>query len=280
MDDRPRGRRPALRQDLDRPAGAVSRVRRRQPFPDVCPRHRPSGPRLGQRRTGWIPDVVRDSNFPRAAVAAREGLHAAFGFPVLLRGEVLSVMEFFSREIRAPDADLLSMLTTVGNQIGMFIDRRRAQEELDRFFTLSLDMLVRRRVRRLLQTRQSGVASRPRIHRGRAAVAAVSGFRPPRRSRRPLWRRRQRRRPGRTHLLRESIPPQGRHAALAAVDRRPVPGAAGHLRRRSRHHRAQGRRARRCASRPRGSPARQGAGDREAARGGGRRKPRARSWPT
>jgi PAS domain S-box-containing protein len=90
----------------------------------------------------WIPDVVLDSNFPRAAIAAREGLHAAFGFPVLLRGEVLGVMEFFSREIRAPDADLLSMLTTVGNQIGMFIDRSRAQQERDRFFTLSLDMLL------------------------------------------------------------------------------------------------------------------------------------------
>ena len=89
----------------------------------------------------WIPDVVRDTNFPRAAVAARGGLHAAFGFPVLLRGEVLSVMEFFSREIREPDAELLAMLTTVGNQIGMFIDRRRAQDELDRFFRLSLDML-------------------------------------------------------------------------------------------------------------------------------------------
>ncbi len=89
----------------------------------------------------WIPDVVLDTNFPRAAIAAREGLHAAFGFPVLLRGEVLSVMEFFSREIREPEDDLLSMLTTVGNQIGMFIDRRRAQDELDRFFNLSLDML-------------------------------------------------------------------------------------------------------------------------------------------
>ncbi len=89
----------------------------------------------------WIPDVVRDSNFPRAAVADREGLHAAFGFPVLLNGEVLSVMEFFSSEIQEPDESLLSTLTTVGNQIGMFIGRRRAQEEVDQFFNLSLDML-------------------------------------------------------------------------------------------------------------------------------------------
>ena len=89
----------------------------------------------------WIPDVVHDSNFPRAPVAAREGLHGAFGFPILLRGSVVSVMEFFSREIRAPDEDLLSMLTSIGNQIGLFMDRRRAQEELDRFFMLSLDML-------------------------------------------------------------------------------------------------------------------------------------------
>jgi two-component system, sensor histidine kinase and response regulator len=90
----------------------------------------------------WIPDVVEDTNFPRAGIAAREGLHAAFGFPVMLRGDVQGVMEFFSREIRPPDDDLLSMLTSVGNQIGLFVDRRRAEEELDRFFTLSLDMLV------------------------------------------------------------------------------------------------------------------------------------------
>ena len=89
----------------------------------------------------WIADVTLDANFPRAPFAARESLHGAFGFPILLRGEVQSVMEFFSREIRAPDEDLLSMLTSVGNQIGLFVDRRRAQEELDRFFALSLDML-------------------------------------------------------------------------------------------------------------------------------------------
>ena len=89
----------------------------------------------------WIPDVVHDANFPRGPIAAREGLHAAFGFPVLLRGEVLYVLEFFSREVREPDPELLAMLATVGHQIGMFIDRRRAEEELDRFFSLSLDLL-------------------------------------------------------------------------------------------------------------------------------------------
>src|SRR6185295_17499333 len=41
----------------------------------------------------YIPDVVHDTNFPRASIAAREGLHAAFGFPILLGGDVLGVIE-------------------------------------------------------------------------------------------------------------------------------------------------------------------------------------------
>jgi PAS domain S-box-containing protein len=89
----------------------------------------------------WIPDVVADANFPRAPIAAQEGLHAAFGFPILLRGTVLGVMEFFSREILAPDEHLIPMLTTIGHQIGLFFERQRAQLELSRFFTLALDML-------------------------------------------------------------------------------------------------------------------------------------------
>jgi two-component system sensor histidine kinase/response regulator len=89
----------------------------------------------------WIPDVTLDLNFPRARIAVKEHLHAAFGFPITVRGEVVSVMEFFNREIQQPDPALLSTLTAVGHQIGMFFDRRRAQDELDRFFTLSLDLL-------------------------------------------------------------------------------------------------------------------------------------------
>jgi PAS domain S-box-containing protein len=92
-------------------------------------------------RPAWIPDVLHDNNFPRAPTAAKEGLHAAFGFPIVLHDDILGVMEFFSREIREPDDELLAMLGTIGSQIGQFMERRRAEEELDRFFALSLDML-------------------------------------------------------------------------------------------------------------------------------------------
>jgi PAS domain S-box-containing protein len=89
----------------------------------------------------WIEDVVRDSNFPRAAVAAREGLHGAFGFPIKLGGIVLGVLEFFSREIREPDQDLLELLATIGSQIGQFVERKRAENELEALFLMSRDLL-------------------------------------------------------------------------------------------------------------------------------------------
>jgi PAS domain S-box-containing protein len=82
------------------------------------------------RAPAYIPDVVHDANFPRASSAAREGLHAAFGVPIQLGADVLGVMEFFSHEIRQPDQDLLTMMVTIGSQIGQFTERKRAEEAL------------------------------------------------------------------------------------------------------------------------------------------------------
>jgi len=78
----------------------------------------------------WIEDVTKDSNFPRSSIAAREGLHAAFGFPILLGAEVVGVLEFFSRQIQQPDRRLLEMMGAAGSQIGQFIERRAAEEAL------------------------------------------------------------------------------------------------------------------------------------------------------
>jgi PAS domain S-box-containing protein len=79
----------------------------------------------------WVPDVVKDANFPRAPQAASAGLHAAFGFPIKLGNELYGALEFFSHQILQPDNDLLQMFDAVGSQIGQFIERRRGNEALD-----------------------------------------------------------------------------------------------------------------------------------------------------
>ena len=78
----------------------------------------------------WIPDVTRDDNFPRAPFAVAEGLHAAFAFPILSGENPLGVIEFFSDEIREPNNALLAMVGGIGNQIGQFLERKRAEEAL------------------------------------------------------------------------------------------------------------------------------------------------------
>ena len=81
-------------------------------------------------KPAWIPNVARDDNFPRAAAAASSGLRGAFGFPILLGEEVVGIMEFFSREIRQPDEQLLSIIGSLSSQIGQFHELKRAEEKL------------------------------------------------------------------------------------------------------------------------------------------------------
>jgi two-component system, sensor histidine kinase and response regulator len=83
-----------------------------------------------QGQPAWIEDVTRDANFPRASIAAQEGLHAAFGFPILLGAEVLGVFEFFSHQIQQPDHRLLEMMSAIGSQVGQFIERKEAEDAL------------------------------------------------------------------------------------------------------------------------------------------------------
>jgi signal transduction histidine kinase/integral membrane sensor domain MASE1/ActR/RegA family two-component response regulator len=78
-------------------------------------------------RAAWIEDVAVDRNFPRAPVAADAGLHGAFAFPIRIGGEVAGVIEFFTFQVVAPDTDLLEAMSTIGAQVGQFIDRKRVE---------------------------------------------------------------------------------------------------------------------------------------------------------
>ena len=80
----------------------------------------------------WIEDVQQDGNFPRAPAARSVGLHGGFAFPIRLGRDVLGVIEFFTDRVATPDAELLDTMSTVGNQVGQFMGRKRVEHERDR----------------------------------------------------------------------------------------------------------------------------------------------------
>jgi PAS domain S-box-containing protein len=80
----------------------------------------------------WIHDVVVDKNFPRAPAAGKAGLHGGFAFPLFAGRAINGVVELFSEHVAAPDPDLLQLVTALGSQIGLFIERRRVEQELER----------------------------------------------------------------------------------------------------------------------------------------------------
>jgi signal transduction histidine kinase/ActR/RegA family two-component response regulator len=82
------------------------------------------------RAAVWIEDVVQRRDFPRHPAAAAAGLHGGFGFPICLGNDVLGVIEFFADRVVAPDVDLLAAMSTIGNQVGQFIGRKRVEDSI------------------------------------------------------------------------------------------------------------------------------------------------------
>ncbi|MEA5603141.1 GAF domain-containing protein [Nostoc sp. UHCC 0252] len=80
----------------------------------------------------WLTDIVNDLNFPHFKIAAQIGLHTAFGFPIRTGNKILGVITCFNREIKPPDQDLINTMNSIGEQVGQFIQRKRAEEELQR----------------------------------------------------------------------------------------------------------------------------------------------------
>ena len=84
------------------------------------------------RQSHWIPDVVTDANFPRASTATTANIHGALAFPILNKGRVLGVFEFYSRRIEEPDENLLQAMNSIGNQVGQFFARKEVEEAMAR----------------------------------------------------------------------------------------------------------------------------------------------------
>ena len=80
----------------------------------------------------WIADVVKELSFFRFKINAQVELNAAFGFPIRSGHKILGVITCFNREIQPPDQDLAKTMNSIGEQVGQFIQRKQAEEEIQR----------------------------------------------------------------------------------------------------------------------------------------------------
>lgn len=88
----------------------------------------------------WVSDVQDDPHFRRSAAARKAGLRTALGFPVLIGEEFYGVMEFYAQDVWPPDTGLMELTRQLGSQLGQFLARKQAEDNLR--FVASHDALT------------------------------------------------------------------------------------------------------------------------------------------
>ena len=78
----------------------------------------------------WIRDVKSDPGFERGLFAQDAGLAAGVAVPVLARGEVVAVLEFFLWEEREEEERLVALVSSVAAQLGTVFQKKQAEEAL------------------------------------------------------------------------------------------------------------------------------------------------------
>lgn len=93
----------------------------------------------------WIRDLADEKRSHRTSLAVKEGLRGAVAVPIRGQNKVLGVMEFFCREKREPDDNLLELMLNLGIQVGQFIEQKRVEEnviQLANVVELSEDAII------------------------------------------------------------------------------------------------------------------------------------------
>jgi two-component system, NtrC family, sensor kinase len=77
----------------------------------------------------WL-EHLTEQTFKRANLAAKAGLCSAVGLPIRNDETLLGVFVLYSTQRQLADANLMTILTSMGSQIGQFIKRREAEMAL------------------------------------------------------------------------------------------------------------------------------------------------------
>jgi hypothetical protein len=84
---------------------------------------------LQQGQPLWLSNL-EEFHSQDAIDAENAGLHSAFILPVFSGNKVIAILECFSNRSQIQDQNLTEMLNAVGNQIGIFLERKQLEEAL------------------------------------------------------------------------------------------------------------------------------------------------------
>jgi signal transduction histidine kinase len=85
-----------------------------------------------QKRAVWLTDLAQENNLPRREAAITAGLKSAMAFPIQRAGDFIGVLEFYTVQRMEQEPNLLNMMTAICSELGQFIQRRRAEDDLRR----------------------------------------------------------------------------------------------------------------------------------------------------
>jgi diguanylate cyclase (GGDEF)-like protein/PAS domain S-box-containing protein len=78
----------------------------------------------------WITSIEDEPEFVRAQGALASGLQSGFMVPVLVGSTVVAVLELYALDKTLRDDRVLSLVSTIGTQLGRVVEREQAREQL------------------------------------------------------------------------------------------------------------------------------------------------------
>jgi PAS domain S-box-containing protein len=81
-------------------------------------------------RPAGIPELTGEESVPRLVAAMRAGMRSAFCFPMRGASPVMGAVELFAMQPQATDRALLATTTSLGRQLGQYVQRCRAQRAM------------------------------------------------------------------------------------------------------------------------------------------------------
>jgi two-component system cell cycle sensor histidine kinase/response regulator CckA len=102
-------------------------------LPGSLPKSRQGFPRrnLAKGESEWISELSAAKDGMQNSDLAKAGYRTVVGIPIMHGGRTLGVLDCYDTRILARDDDVLGALESIGGQLSQFMERKRAEEDLD-----------------------------------------------------------------------------------------------------------------------------------------------------